>query len=104
MERKPQKRQERPARPDQGGKMHRTATVGLAAALALSLAAPARAEVDEIVAAQQFGVSFLPMMVMERDKLVEKHAQAAGLKLRVNWTKVAGPSVMNDGLISGTMH
>lgn len=84
--------------------MHRTVTIGLAAALALSVAAPARAEVDEITAAQQFGVSFLPMMVMERDRLVEKHAQAAGLKLKVNWAKVAGPSVMNDGLISGTMH
>jgi NitT/TauT family transport system substrate-binding protein len=91
-------------RPDQGGKMHRTATIALAAALTLVSATGLRAEVDEITAAQQFGVSFLPMMVMERDKLVEKHAQAAGLKLKVNWTKVAGPSVMNDGLISGTMH
>jgi hypothetical protein len=42
-----------------------------AAALTHGLAAPTRAEVDEIVAAQQFGVSFLPMMVMERVKLVE---------------------------------
>ncbi|HEX2115188.1 MAG TPA: ABC transporter substrate-binding protein [Alphaproteobacteria bacterium] len=85
--------------------MHRTAMIALAAALtALSATAP-RAEVEQITAAQQFGVSFLPMMLMERDKLVEKHAHAAGLdKLKVNWTKVAGPSVMNDGLISGTMH
>jgi NitT/TauT family transport system substrate-binding protein len=84
--------------------MHRALTIGLAAAVTVTFAAPVRAEVDEIVAAQQFGVSFLPMMVMERDKLVEKHAQDAGLKLKVSWTKVAGPSVMNDGLISGTMH
>jgi NitT/TauT family transport system substrate-binding protein len=84
--------------------MHRTATIALAAALTLVSATALRAEVDEITAAQQFGVSFLPMMVMERDKLVEKHAQAAGLKVKVNWTKVAGPSVMNDGLLSGTMH
>jgi NitT/TauT family transport system substrate-binding protein len=84
--------------------MHRTATVAILAALTVVAAAPSRAEVDEITAAQQFGVSFLPMMVMERDRLVEKHAQAAGQKLKVNWTKVAGPSVMNDGLISGTMH
>jgi NitT/TauT family transport system substrate-binding protein len=72
--------------------------------MAASLAPPARAEVDEVTAAQQFGVAFLPMMLMERDALVEKQARAAGLaKLTVNWTKVAGPSVMNDGLISGTM-
>ena len=68
-------------------------------------AGAARAEVEEIAAAQQFGVAFLPMMLMERDQLVEKHARAAGLtKLKVDWPRVAGPSVMNDGLLSGTMH
>jgi NitT/TauT family transport system substrate-binding protein len=65
----------------------------------------ARADVSEIAVAQQYGVSFLPLMVMEREKLVEKNAEAAGLKdFKVNWTKVAGPSVMNDGLISGSIH
>jgi len=75
--------------------------------LTLSLAGaaePLRAEIAEITAAQQYGVSFLPMMLMERDGLVEKHAKAAGIAaLKVDWVKVAGPSVMNDGLISGTM-
>ena len=37
-----------------------------------------RAEVSEITVAQQFGVSFLPLMLMERDQLIEKHAKAAG--------------------------
>jgi NitT/TauT family transport system substrate-binding protein len=37
--------------------------------------------------------------------LVQKHATAAGLSgLKVNFAKVAGPSVMNDGLISGSIH
>ncbi len=82
----------------------------LAACAALTLAAgaaltPARAEVAEIAVAQQYGVSFLPMMIMERDALIEKHARAAGIEnLKINWPKVAGPSVMNDGLLSGTMH
>jgi NitT/TauT family transport system substrate-binding protein len=68
-------------------------------------ATPLRAEIGEITAAQQYGVSFLPMMLMERDGLVEKHANRAGIAApKVNWIKVAGPSVMNDGLISGTMH
>src|ERR1700687_5524741 len=65
---------------------------------------PASAELAEINIAQQYGVSFLPLMVMERDKLVEKHAKAAGLSdVKVNWVKVAGPSVMNDGVISGAI-
>jgi NitT/TauT family transport system substrate-binding protein len=75
--------------------------------LALLLAVigtPASAELAEINVAQQYGVSFLPLMVMERDKLVEKHAKAAGLsEVKVNWVKVAGPSVMNDGVISGAI-
>jgi NitT/TauT family transport system substrate-binding protein len=71
----------------------------------LMLASPAaRAEVAEITIAQQFGVAFLPLMLMERDGLVEKHAKAAGIELKTNWQKVAGPSVINDGLLSGTVH
>ena len=76
----------------------------LTAFLAVTLAATARAEVSEINVAQQYGVSFLPLMVMERDKLVEKHAKAEGIgDVKVNWVKVAGPSVMNDGVISGAI-
>lgn len=79
------------------------AALGLA--LGLSPIPAARAEVSEITVAQQYGVAFLPLMVMERAGLVEKHAAAAGLSgTRVVWQKVAGPSVMNDGLLSGTMH
>jgi NitT/TauT family transport system substrate-binding protein len=79
--------------------------------LALSLAvvfgpvAPARAEVSELTVAQQYGVSFIPLMVMEKEGLVEKYAAQAGLAgLKVNWAKVAGPSVMNDGLIANAIH
>ncbi len=71
----------------------------------LALAAPAlRAEVAEITVAQQYGVSFLPLMVMEKENLAEKQAARGGLgALKVNWVKVSGPSVMNDGLISGAL-
>jgi NitT/TauT family transport system substrate-binding protein len=82
--------------------------IGTAIGLLLlsSLAATgSRAEVSEITVAQQYGVSFLPLMVMEKLDLAGKQAEKAGLKgLKVNWVKVAGPSVMNEGLISGTMH
>jgi NitT/TauT family transport system substrate-binding protein len=75
--------------------------------LGLLLAAvvvPARAEQSEVTVAQQYGVAFLPLMVMERDKLVEKHARAAGLgEVNTIWVKVAGPSVMNDGVVSGAI-
>ena len=44
------------------------------AALLLAAATPVRAEVAEITVAQQYGVSFLPMMLMEQAGLVEKAA------------------------------
>ena len=76
----------------------------LAAAVLLASATVSRAEVSEITIAQQFGVSFLPLMIMERDALIEKHAKAAGIEVKTNWQKVAGPSVINDGLLSGNVH
>ena len=76
----------------------------LSALLLLAILPPAAAESPEVNVAQQYGVSFLPLMVMERDKLVEKHAKAAGLgEVKLNWVKVAGPSVMNDGVVSGAL-
>src|SRR5215471_1167883 len=73
-------------------------------ALLATLALTAAAETNQIAVAQQYGVSFLPLMIMERDKLVEKHGKAAGLgDVQVSWVKVAGPSVMNDGVISGAL-
>jgi NitT/TauT family transport system substrate-binding protein len=83
----------------------RQTIIALCAALAATAATNVRAEVSEITIAQQYGVSFLPLMVMEKSGLVEKHAAALGLPgVTVKWAKVAGPSVMNDGLISGALH
>jgi len=77
----------------------------IAAVLATITAAGVRAEVSEITIAQQYGVSFLPLIVMEKQGLVEKRAKQLGFSgINVKWTKVAGPSVMNDGLISGAIH
>ncbi len=48
------------------------------------------------------GVGFLPLLVMEKHGLVEKHAREAGLPdLRVRWIELGGPSVLNDALLSG---
>ena len=70
----------------------------------LLIASPVRAEMREVTVAEQYGVSILPLMVMERQGLAEKHARAAGLaELKVSWVQVAGPSVMNDGLVSGAV-
>jgi NitT/TauT family transport system substrate-binding protein len=74
----------------------------LAAALAL-IAVSAHAEMTEIKVAQQYGISYLPLMIMEDQKLIEKHAKAAGLDVRVGWAKFAGGNVMNDALLSNSL-
>jgi NitT/TauT family transport system substrate-binding protein len=80
-------------------------SLALVGALSFPIAANVRAEVSEITVAQQYGVSFIPLMVMEKEGLVEKHAAKAGLTgFKVIWAKVAGPSVMNDGLIANAIH
>ena len=73
--------------------------------LALAGTLPAHAEVSELNVAQQYGVSFIPLMWMERNKLIEKHAKEAGVgELKVGWIKLAGPAAMNDALLSGSLH
>jgi NitT/TauT family transport system substrate-binding protein len=50
------------------------------------------------------GVGFLPLLVMEKHELVEKHAREAGVPdLRVRWIDLGGPAVLNDALLSGAV-
>jgi NitT/TauT family transport system substrate-binding protein len=73
--------------------------------LAALVPAGARAEVSELKVAQQYGISYLPIMVMEEQKLVEKQAKALGLPdLKVSYVKLAAGNVMNDALLSGSLH
>ncbi|MBK8742890.1 MAG: ABC transporter substrate-binding protein [Betaproteobacteria bacterium] len=69
----------------------------------LAIGTAAHAEVGEIKVAQQYGISYLPLMLMEEGKLIEKHAKADGIDLKVNWVKFAGGNVMNDAIISGDL-
>jgi NitT/TauT family transport system substrate-binding protein len=78
------------------------------AALALLLVgvpAPAPAqEAKELRVAKQFGISYLPMTVLEERKLIEKHVKAAGLgDIKVEWSRLSAGAPMNDALISGSL-
>lgn len=73
------------------------------AAVMLLAMAPVRAEMAEINVAQQYGISYLPLMLMEEQKLIEKHAKAAGVDVKVGWAKFAGGNVMNDALLSNSL-
>jgi sulfonate transport system substrate-binding protein len=69
------------------------------------LAPPAAAEVGTLnVPLGAGGFGFLPLHMMRKHALVEKHAKAAGIELAVNWANLGGPAAMNDALLSGTAH
>ncbi len=77
-------------------------TIALAAC-SLSVLAPARADMSEIHVSRQYGISYLPLMIMEDQKLIEKHAKAEGIDVKVDWSKFASGAVMNDALLSGNL-
>jgi NitT/TauT family transport system substrate-binding protein len=67
-----------------------------------ALIRPAFGQASRIRFGKQYGLPFLPQMVMEEHKLVEKHAAANGLPgIDVGWQTMAGPGALNDGLLSG---
>ena len=62
----------------------------------------AQAEVNEVHMSKQFGLPYLPMMVIESQKLIEKNAAAAGLgDVKTTWTQRAGPAAELDALLAG---
>jgi NitT/TauT family transport system substrate-binding protein len=74
------------------------------ALLTMGWSAGARAESGEIRVAKQYGLGYLQMMLMEEQKLVEKHAKAAGLgDVKVTWATFRSSDVMNDALLSGSL-
>jgi NitT/TauT family transport system substrate-binding protein len=71
----------------------------------LITARTAAAEVSEVKIARQYGIGYLPIMIMERDRLLEKHAAKAGLTdIKVTWATFAGAGPMNDAMLSGDLH
>jgi NitT/TauT family transport system substrate-binding protein len=74
-----------------------------ACAAFVALAAPARAEVSEIRITKQPSIIYLPVVIMEQQKLIEKHAKAAGLDLKANWLTFTSGGASTDALLSGNV-
>jgi NitT/TauT family transport system substrate-binding protein len=75
----------------------------MAAALAgAALTAPAYAE-GTIRIVEQFGISYLPFHVIRDQQLIEKHGEAEGLDIEVEWTQLGGGAAANDALLSGSV-
>lgn len=75
------------------------ATLGLAGAL---LSSSAHAE-GKISIAQQFGIGYLILDVVQQQKLIEKHGKQEGIEIKVDWNSISGATAMNEALLAGAL-
>jgi NitT/TauT family transport system substrate-binding protein len=76
----------------------------LALCIASLVSVSAHAEVNNLRVARQYGIGYLQIMVMEHDRLVEKHAKARGLSdVTITWSTFADGTVASDAILSGNL-
>lgn len=64
----------------------------------------ALAESSELRISKGFGIHYLPLYIMEKQRLVEKHAAAAGLgDVKVTYQIIDGGNVINDAMLAGAL-
>ena len=77
--------------------LYRWLSIALTSLTLVISAGIAQAEISGVRVAMQFGLTYLPIMIMQEDRLIEKHAKAAGLgDVELQWLKFSGGNVMND--------
>ncbi|MCZ2495305.1 sulfonate ABC transporter substrate-binding protein [Xylophilus sp. Kf1] len=74
----------------------------LTAAALVAGATAAHAE-GQIRIAQQFGIGYLLLDVVQDQKLIEKHGKALGVEVKVEWNQISGATAMNEALLSSSL-
>lgn len=78
-----------------------SAVLGL---IATVVSANVFAEQDSVRIVKTPGFSALPVLVMEHDKLFEKHLKARGLdNVTVDWQRISGGALVNDAILAGNI-
>ncbi|TRO41226.1 ABC transporter substrate-binding protein [Pseudomonas sp. ALS1131] len=78
--------------------------IGLSLGLLVGSLAPQAAQAEgQIRIAEQFGIVYLLLNVVRDQQLIEKHGQADGLDIKVDWQQLSGGSAVNDALLSGAI-
>lgn len=85
--------------------LNRRHLLGGAAGLVAASATGARAQAKkEITISRQPGILYMPLHVIEKHKLIEKHAEKLGLVgTTVNWVSFSNGGAQQDALISGNV-
>src|SRR3954453_892263 len=59
---------------------------------------------DEIKVTRQYGLPYIPLMVMEHEQLLEKHLKRVGVNdTKVTWATMSTTTATVDGLLSGSV-
>ena len=59
---------------------------------------------DEIRVTRQYGLPYIPLMVMEHERLLEKHLKRLGAgDVKVTWATMSTTTATVDGLLSGSV-
>lgn len=83
--------------------MRATSLIAAAVAtLALGVSAGAHAE-GQIHIAQQFGIGYLILDVVQDQKLIEKYGKQQGVDIKVEWNSISGATAMNEALLAGAL-
>jgi NitT/TauT family transport system substrate-binding protein len=76
----------------------------IVASLAMAGQRHARAEASELRVSKGYGIHYLSLYVMEKKRLVEKYAAAAGLgDVKVTYRLLDGGNVINDAMLAGAL-
>ena len=72
--------------------------------VACAMAATARAEVSEVRISKQYGLPYLTVVIVEQQRLIEKHAKAMGLgDVKVSWVTIGSGGTSTDSLLAGNI-
>ncbi|OKO71958.1 hypothetical protein AC629_38755 [Bradyrhizobium sp. NAS80.1] len=75
----------------------------LIASSAVVPSVPAHAEMARVKVATQFGLGYLPLIIMGHDKLWEKAAKKASVEVTTEFSQLGGGATLNDALLSGSV-
>jgi NitT/TauT family transport system substrate-binding protein len=64
---------------------------------------PARADIGELRIAKQYGLAYLPLIVMENEKFYEKRAAELGIATKPVFVTLGNNTAVNEALISGNI-
>src|SRR3954463_3740726 len=72
--------------------------------LSFRLALPAVAEVDKVLITYQPGLTYMPVILAGKNKLIQKHAAAAGLNnVTVDWIRLTSGGATVEALVTNNV-